>query len=213
MNCGPIRYKVDARKQAALRPFAHKVFTRKTCFTLPDRLADNKSIKIHDIYAALIVDDNRNTMIMDDVLRALAKKRSPVLLTERREHLEIMVERLLPVVKNVLVFKGGMGKKQRAALTDKLQSISDKEERIIIATGRYLGEGFDEARMDTLFLTMPISWKGTLAQYAGRLHRFHDMKKEVIIYDYADLNVPMLAKMYSRRSNGYKAIGYEIDRN
>ena len=84
-------------------------------------------------------------------------------------------------------------------------------EKVIIATGRYLGEGFDDARLDTLFLALPVSWRGILSQYAGRLHRLHHIKKEVIIYDYADLNVPMLARMYQRRCGGYRAIGYEID--
>ena len=82
--------------------------------------------------------------------------------------------------------------------------------RVLVATGRYLGEGFDDDRLDTLFLTLPISWKGTISQYAGRLHRVHDMKKEVLIYDYADLQVPMLSRMFDRRLTGYRAIGYEI---
>ena len=110
----------------------------------------------------------------------------------------------------MFVFKGGMGQKQREGLIYKLNKTSDEEQKLIIATGRYLGEGFDEARLDTLFLTLPVSWKGILIQYAGRLHRLHDTKKEVIIYDYADLNVPVLAKMYSRRLRGYGAIGYEV---
>lgn len=210
MNCGPIRYKVDPRKQAASRPFTHKVITRKTAYNLPATLAGSDSLKPNDFYAALYADESRNRMIVDDILQSLEEKRSPLVLTERREHLETLTTLLSPHAKNILVFKGGMGKKQRQALEEKLQSIPDHEERIIIATGRYLGEGFDDARLDTLFLTLPISWKGTLAQYTGRLHRSHDMKKEVIIYDYADLNVPMLAKMYARRLHGYKTIGYEM---
>jgi len=102
-----------------------------------------------------------------------------------------------------------MGKKQRKTLTEEMNAVDS--ERVILATGSYLGEGFDDPRLDTLFLALPVSWKGTVAQYAGRLHRLHDMKTEVIIYDYADLNVPMLAKMYGRRVSGYKAIGYEIN--
>ena len=82
--------------------------------------------------------------------------------------------------------------------------------KVICATGRYLGEGFDESRLDTLFLTLPVSWKGIIVQYAGRLHRLHDMKKEVVIYDYVDLDIPMLAKMYKRRLRGYSAMGYEV---
>ena len=84
------------------------------------------------------------------------------------------------------------------------------EERVIVATGRYLGEGFDDSRLDTLFLTMPTAWKGTLAQYAGRLHRLNDAKREVIIYDYVDMRVPVLARMAAKRRLGYESIGYKI---
>ncbi len=104
-----------------------------------------------------------------------------------------------------------MGEKQRRIVTEKLQSIQDDEERLIISTGRYLGEGFDDSRLDTLFLTLPVSWKGTIAQYAGRLHRLYEMKNEVLIFDYSDLELPMLEKMHKKRLSGYRSIGYEID--
>jgi superfamily II DNA or RNA helicase len=149
-------------------------------------------------------------MIIDDILRAVSEDRSPLVLTERKEHLELLKERLEASVNNVLVLKGGMGKRQRARLAETLATIPEDEERVIVATGRYLGEGFDDARLDTLFLTLPVSWRGTIAQYAGRLHRLHHMKREVIIYDYADLNIPTLLNMYKRRLRGYKAMGYEI---
>jgi len=103
-----------------------------------------------------------------------------------------------------------MGKKQRQAVNERLAAITRHEGRIILATGKYLGEGFDDSRLDTLFLTLPVSWRGTVAQYAGRLHRLYDGKREVRIYDYADLNVPMLARMFDRRCRGYEAIGYTI---
>ncbi len=210
-NCGPIRYRVDHRKQAAARPFHHRVITRATGFQLPQSLMTREATSIQEIYSALVVDEGRNKMIIEDVLQALAEKRSPVLLTERREHLEFLASQLSALVRNVVVLKGGLGKRQRDVVLKKIANIPDDEERIILATGRYLGEGFDDARLDTLFLTLPISWRGTLAQYAGRLHRLHESKNEVIIYDYADLRVPVLAKMYDRRRSGYKAIGYEMD--
>src|SRR5438132_7498776 len=103
-----------------------------------------------------------------------------------------------------------MGKKRREALVAELAAIPRESERVIIATGRYVGEGFDDARLDTLFLTLPVSWHGTIAQYAGRLHRLYDGKGVVRIYDYADLNVPMLARMFDRRCRGYEAVGYSI---
>lgn len=103
-----------------------------------------------------------------------------------------------------------MGRKQRNLLMDQLKSISEDEERLIIATGRYLGEGFDDARLDTLFLALPIAWRGTVAQYAGRLHRNYGRKSEVIIYDYVDDQVPVLAGMFGKRKKGYTAIGYVV---
>jgi len=209
MNCGPVRYKVDDRKQADKRPFNHKVIVRSTNFQMPETLINKESLMIHELYSALIVDEKRNQMIVEDVVKAVNEGRIPVVLTERLEHLEKLKSLLSSRVKNIFIMKGGMGKKQRKAMAEEMKVVDD--ERVILATGRYLGEGFDDPRLDTLFLTLPVSWKGTVAQYAGRLHRLHDMKTEVIIYDYADLNVPMLAKMYSRRVLGYKAIGYEIN--
>lgn len=113
-------------------------------------------------------------------------------------------------VRHLVVLRAGMGKKQRQAVADRLGAIPQDEPRVILATGKYVGEGFDDARLDTLFLTLPVSWRGTIAQYAGRLHRLHDSKREVRIYDYADLNVPMLARMFDRRCRGYEAVGYTV---
>ena len=103
-----------------------------------------------------------------------------------------------------------MGIKQRRAIREKLASIPDDEERVIVATGKYLGEGFDDARLDSLFLAIPISWRGALAQYAGHTHRMHGSKTEVRIYDYADLDVPMLARMRRKRLAGYRTLGYTV---
>jgi superfamily II DNA or RNA helicase len=101
-----------------------------------------------------------------------------------------------------------MGAREHREAIQTLTNIPDDEERILVATGRYLGEGFDDARLDTLFLTMPISWRGLLAQYAGRLHRLHPAKRNVVIYDYVDPNEPMLARMAARRRAGYRNLGY-----
>ena len=153
---------------------------------------------------------SRNEIIFDDILSALEAGRSPVVITERKDHLQAISERLMKFAKNVIVLKGGMNAKERNHTTELLQEIPDTEERVIVATGRYLGEGFDDARLDTLFLTMPISWRGTLAQYAGKLHRLHTAKREVVIYDYVDAAEPMLAKMAAKREAGYKALGYQL---
>ena len=136
-------------------------------------------------------------------------RHAPVIITERKDHLQLLADRLSRFAKNVIVLSGGMGVGDRRKTTKALQSVHDGVERVLVATGRYLGEGFDDARLDTLFLTMPISWRGTLAQYAGRLHRLHSAKREVVIYDYVDSAVPMLARMADKRLAGYRALGYE----
>jgi superfamily II DNA or RNA helicase len=210
MNCGPVRYRVDDKKQAAKRPFAHKVIVRKTAFRMLRSLDTEKYTAIHEIYSALMHDEERNRMIVEDILTAISNNRFPVVLTERKEHLEKLKTLLEDRIQNVIIMKGGMGKKQRKVALEALQNLPDNTEKTVLATGRYLGEGFDDERLDTLFLTLPISWRGTLTQYAGRLHRTHDMKKEVLIYDYADMNVPMLSRMYDKRVKGYRSIGYEI---
>ncbi|MDP2926603.1 MAG: DEAD/DEAH box helicase family protein [bacterium] len=210
MQCGPVRFRVGAKQGTQAHPFQHRVVLRNTKFTfVPSK--DTK-LSIHEIYDALMTDEARNELIFEDILKSIAEdKRSPILITERRRHLEMFAERFRPFVRNIVVFKGGMGQRQRQKIREQLNSIKDDDERLLIATGKYLGEGFDDARLDTLFLTLPISWKGTLAQYAGRLHRSHYNKKEVRIYDYVDLKVPMLERMYKRRLQGYRAIGYEIE--
>ena len=209
MNCGPVRYKVNAKAKAKERPFEHHLVIRKTLFRLPLEQSINTKLTFQEICSALMNDEARNAMIIEDVLDCLKSGRFPVLLTERREHLEYLRGQLESQIKYLIVFKGGMGKKQLAAAYEKLTTVPDGTPRLIISTGKYLGEGFDDPRLDTLFLAMPVSWKGTLAQYAGRLHRLHDQKNEVVIYDYADLNVPMLARMFTRRLKGYRGIGYE----
>ena len=209
MNCGPVRYRVCAKSQAKKRAFDHRLVVRTTSFELPLDLHTKERITISDLYAALVDYTPRNAMIVEDVMKAISEGRFPVLLTERREHLEYFRETFEDSIDNLIVFKGGMGKKQLNAAQEKLDNISEEKSGLILATGRYLGEGFDHSRLDTLFLALPVSWKGTIAQYAGRLHRDHYSKSEVVIYDYADTNVPMLAKMFERRLKGYRAIGYE----
>jgi len=210
MNCGPVRYRVCAKSQAEKRAFNHRLIVRNTSFELPQDLQMKEKMTISDLYSALTHHIPRNTMIAEDVMESINNGRFPALLTERREHLECFREIFEDCIDNLIVFKGGMGKKQLASAQEKLNDLSEGKSSLILATGRYLGEGFDQPRLDTLFLALPVSWKGTIAQYAGRLHRDHYSKTEVVIYDYADMNVPMLSKMFSRRLRGYKAIGYNV---
>jgi superfamily II DNA or RNA helicase len=202
---GPIRHTVAPADQAALRQFAHELIVRQSLFEPPDGIL---SSGIQGLYGALARDDRRNELIINDVIQALEAGRSPLVLTERREHLELLEERLRPMARNVIVLRGGMGVKQMRRAMDLLVEIPDDEERLLLATGRFIGEGFDDARLDTLFLTMPVSWKGTLVQYVGRLHRMHQNKSSVRIYDYLDARVTMLARMFEKRLRGYSSMGY-----
>lgn len=204
MQLGPVRFKVDAKSHSARRPFEHKLIVRETAF----QMTGSGEATIQDIYRALARDEARNERIVDDVIAALQEGRSPILLTERKDHLEYFAERLRPIVRNVVILRGGMTAKERRGSAEQLASISSTSERVVVATGRYVGEGFDDARLDTLFLVMPVSWKGTLVQYSGRLHRRHPGKSEVRIYDYVDREVKMLLRMFEKRLTAYRAIGY-----
>jgi superfamily II DNA or RNA helicase len=208
MQLGPVRFAVDARSQAARRPFEHRLIIRETAFGRDHAVSGER---IQPLYAELATDERRNRLILDDVRSALAEGRSPILLTERKDHLELLAAELRSAACHVIVLRGGMTPTERRAAATTLASIPDGESRLLIATGRYIGEGFDDSRLDTLFLAMPVSWKGTLVQYAGRLHRLHPGKTEVRIYDYADRDVPMLARMFEKRLRGYRAIGYARD--
>ena len=206
MQCGPVRFRVDARKQAARRPFEHVVVPRRTDFALPANM-DNPGIQ--EVYSALAGDEARNEMILNDLFNALEDGCSPILLARLVSHVEELEKRLQNFVRNVIVLRGGMGKKQRQAVFERLAAVPDTEERVLIATGSYIGEGFDDARLDTLFLLSPVSWRGTLQQYAGRLHRMHSNKRRALIYDYVDEHVPQLARMFQKRLAGYRAMGYK----
>ncbi len=209
MQCGPVRYRVNARKQAAERPFDHKVIFRRTEFRLARSHPDERPA-IQDVYTQLAQNAARNDLIFDDILSALEAGRSPVVITERKDHLDLLAQRLSKFAKNVIVLQGGMSARQSRDAAESLASVPDNKERLLLATGRYLGEGFDDARLDTMFLAMPISWRGTLAQYAGRLNRLHAVKRDVFIYDYVDENEPMLAKMAAKREAGYRSLGYRV---
>ena len=205
MQIGPTRFKADVGDQKAQQAFDHRLVIRETGFKLA---AQETEIAIQRLYSLLMADEQRNEQIIDDVLLAMDEGRSPILLTERKAHLEHLHNRLTGFVRHIVVLRGGRSAKQRREATEQLESIPLGDERLILATGRYIGEGFDDARLDTLFLALPVSWKGTLVQYAGRLHRQHAGKHEVRIVDYVDSHVPVLARMFERRRTGYRAMGY-----
>lgn len=210
MQCGPVRHRVDARQQADERPFTHHVLVRPTGFFPPGEPDGDMRLEYQRLCAALMQSGPRNRLICDDVLAAVNAGRSPVILTERTAHLELLAEQLRPAVKHLITLQGGMGRKALEAALGQLAAIPAGEVRVVLATGKFIGEGFDDPQLDTLFLVMPVSWRGTIAQYVGRLHRLHDGKREVQVYDYADLDVPMLSRMFDRRCAGYEAVGYTI---
>ena len=210
MQCGPVRHRVDAKAEAIARPFQHFVIVRPTGFRPVLEADPDQRIQFQELYRELITDRDRNEMIREDVLQCVREGRSPLVLTERREHLETLAASLEPDVEEVVVLQGGTGIKESKAIADRLARIKPDEQRVLLATGRYIGEGFDDARLDTLFLTLPVSWHGTIAQYVGRLHRLREGKTEVRVFDYADLNVPMLSRMFDRRCQGYEAVGYTV---
>lgn len=211
MQCGPVRHQVNARKMHQIQAFEHTVWVRPTNFAGgPFPGEESAKVSFHALCEDLARNEARNRLIVADVLAAVKERRSPVVLTERKNHLAELAELLEGRVPHLVVMRGGMGRKQLAAIAAQLAAIPDNEPRVLLATGAYLGEGFDDARLDTLFLAMPISWRGRIAQYAGRLHRVHAGKREVRICDYADLNVPMLSRMFDRRCQGYRALGYSV---
>lgn len=208
MRCGPVRYHVDAK--ARIRPFGHHVFVRPAHFRPSKAKADDLRIEFQDLYDELIHDPVRNELIYADVMACVKQKRSPLILTERNVHLDVLHDHLVDNVPHLIVLRGGMRSNAMKESIERLTRIPLDEARVVLATGRFVGEGFDDARLDTLFMTLPISWKGTVAQYVGRLHRLHELKTDVHVYDYADLAVPMLDRMFQRRERAYAGVGYTI---
>lgn len=204
MQCGPVRYLVDAKSQAEKRTFSHFVVPRFTRMRLP---AANG---IQDMYAGVVGNENRNELLVKDTLNLIQEGRTPILLTERKAHAVLLAGRLSDKVRNVFLLIGSERQKDKREKLTALQNVPDDENVVVVATGKYIGEGFDSPRLDTLLLAMPISWKGTLAQYAGRLHRNYEGKHEVRIYDYVDIHVPTLERMYHKRLKGYAELGYQV---
>ncbi len=206
MQCGPIRSRVDAKEQAEKRDFSHSLVPRFTSF----RKTYEPGTMITQIYTDLSNSTVRNDLIVVDALKSVEDGRTPIILTERKDHAQTLKERLMGKCKNVIMLTGAVSAKEKRETMQVLDAVPDDEPLIVIATGQYVGEGFDYPQLDTLFLALPIAWKGKVAQYAGRLHRNYPGKKEVLIYDYADLHIPVLERMYQKRLKSYAAIGYQV---
>jgi superfamily II DNA or RNA helicase len=209
MQCGPIRYSADAKAQMESQTFERFLIPR---FTSYRELSDDKSTYVQMIQK-MVEDKQRNLLIINDVCMALEEKRTPIILTTLTSHVEVLSKLLTDRCKRVITLVGSESAREKRLKMDVLQTIRPEEPLVIVATGKYVGEGFDYPRLDTLFLALPISWKGNVEQYAGRLHREYSGKKEVRVYDYIDIHVPMCDIMYRRRLKGYALVGYKLFQN
>jgi len=209
MQCGPIRYSADAKAQMLSQYFERLLVPRFT----PFRPIVGSDLSYTKVAQQLAEDEYRNLFIVKDVIEVLNEGRSPIILTSRTSHVSILAELLKPHCPNVITLIGSESTKDKRQKMEHLQSIPSSEQLVIVATGKYVGEGFDYARLDMLFLVSPVAWKGIVAQYAGRLHREYEGKQDVQIYDYIDIRVPVCESMYRKRLKGYASIGYRIRNN
>ncbi len=203
MQCGPIRHRM-AERRSVLRL---KLHVRETAFAMPPDIKH----PIQQTFGALVPDEARNALIERDVLEALEAGRNCLILSHRREHCRLLAERLAAKGKAPFVLNGSQGKKERTAILKAIQETPADKDLAVVATGQYLGEGFDCPRLDTLFMAFPVSFKGKLVQYAGRILRELPGKATAEIYDYVDPQVPELKHMFFRRHRAYKALGFEIN--
>jgi superfamily II DNA or RNA helicase len=211
MQCGPIRFRVEARQHADTAHLSKQVIVRATRFSIANETEDEHTrTDFAHLIDQLSRDAARNAMIRDDVDTAVCAGAFPLILTERTEHLDTLATLLETRQIEAIRLRGGMsGSDLRDALAN-INAADTAKRRAIVATGRFIGEGFDASALDALFVALPVSWKGTVAQYVGRLHRSSAGKKRVRVFDYADLNVPMLARMFDRRCRAYRKQGYTI---
>jgi superfamily II DNA or RNA helicase len=203
MQCGPIRHRAERRAGVI---GAQTVVQHALDFPIDSP----EGASIQDVFRVACNDSRRTAAICADVVAAVSAGRKILVLTERTEHLSALLAALDTKVPPPFVLHGRLSKKERARTMAALESLEPHEPRVILATGKLIGEGFDHPSLDTLVLAMPISWKGTLQQYAGRLHREHVLKDGVVVHDYVDRCSPVLVRMWEKRRVGYQAMGYTI---
>ena len=206
MQCGEIRYSSDSKAQQSNQPFQRLLIPRFTSH----RLLNAEGSNYAQIIDELVDDNTRNKLIIDDISANLGEGRSPLVLTARTSHVDYLAEECRKICPNVIRLVGNDSAKAKREAIARLAAVPDNEPLVVIATGKYVGEGFDLPRLDTLMLALPVSWKGLIAQYTGRLHRNYEGKSEVRIYDYIDLRIPICDSMYRKRLHGYKAVGYSV---
>ena len=164
----------------------------------------------NEAYAILRENEDRDALIVNDVIKCIAKGRTPVILSRYVDHSRKLYDRLKSCADEVFLLSGENTKKQHRAVLEQMKQVEADKSMILVATGKLIGEGFDYPRLDTLIMAMPVSWKSVVEQYAGRLNRDYEGKESVIIYDYVDSHISMFEKMYHKRLKAYKQIGYDI---
>ena len=206
MQCGEIRYTADSKSQQAQQSFRRLLIPRFTSHRNLKADGGNYAQVIDE----LIENESRNKLILEDVASNLTEGRTPIILTARTAHVDLLVAECRKICPNVIRLVGNDSAKAKREAMAQLSRVPNDEPLVVVATGKYVGEGFDLPRLDTLMLALPVSWKGLIAQYTGRLHRNYPGKTETRIYDYIDLRVPICDSMYRKRLHGYKAVGYSI---
>ena len=204
MQCGPIRHTARRAENAPCQLEVHPIHL----YARPDV---SPEAGIQEVFSSLVHDDARTKCIANSVLECFEQGRKVLVLTERTDHLFAIAEALRPNIPHLYVLHGRMSRRQRLSTTDALNILSADTPRVLLATGKLVGEGFDHPALDTLVLGMPVSWKGTLQQYAGRLHREHSTKNDVRIIDFIDAGHTVLKRMWEKRLQGYRAMGYSLD--
>ena len=206
MLCGPLRHSIDPKTQAIQQGIQRVV---RPCFTGVRLPAYEPGASFHQVLDLLCVHAARNEVIVDDALDAASNGRHPLVLSKRKKHAEDLCRLLQSRGHEPILLTGEIDAKERKAILNSLPGF-EHEHRIIVATESLLGEGFDLSYLDTLLIATPISWDGSITQQAGRLHRSHEGKQRVEIFDYVDLSIPMLARMYQKRLKTYAKLGYEV---
>lgn len=206
MQFGPIRYRLAAKERAKMQGFEHFVIPRFTSMVN----VTGVEWGINDVYRELITNERRNNLIIEDVVDSVKNGRTPLVLTKFKDHANVLVKMLGNKVDHIFLLQGGRSTRERDEILRKLRNVPSKESLALVAIGKYIGEGFNYPRLDTLILAVPIAWQGNVEQYAGRLHRDYEGKTDVIIYDYVDIHIKVLDRMYHKRLRAYKKIGYDI---
>ena len=207
MQFGPIRFRYTAKERAEKQGINHFVYPRFT------RLVSASDLTVTEANRAVIECDSRNEQIIIDVENCVQNGRTPLVLTKYKEHADLLYQRLQGKADHIYLLQGGGSRKAKDEMRLQMRSVPDEESVILVAIDKYIGEGFNYPRLDTMMLTMPAAAEGNIEQFAGRLHRDYETKTEVIIYDYVDSHIRVLEKMYHKRLRTYKKIGYKICNN